>query len=116
MYISTVSRSIIYTDKVKADNPQTAEERVFKMTISNYYVREYLRLYREYRKVFNIFDAFLLYGKIEYTLGELRRDLSLDYQFHCALHDRLFNLSCRTCEKFGRTCEKFGKLKSQNNF
>ena len=116
MYISTVSRSIIYTDKGKADNPQTAEERVFKMTISNYYVREYLRLYREYRKVINIFDAFLLYGKIEYTLGELRRDLSLDYQFHCALHDRLFNLSCRTCEKFGCTCEKFGKLKSQNNF
>jgi len=31
MYISTVSRSIIYTDKGKADNPQTAEERVFKM-------------------------------------------------------------------------------------
>lgn len=79
------------------------------MTISNYYVREYLRLYREYRKVINIFDAFLLYGKIEYTLGELRRDFSLDYQFHCALDDRLFNLSCRTCEKFG-------KLKSQNNF
>lgn len=100
--------AIIYTDKGKADNPQTAE-RVFKMTISNYYVREYLHLYREYRKVINIFDAFLLYGKIEYTLGELRRDFSLDYQFHCALHDRLFNLSCRTCEKFG-------KLKSQNNF
>lgn len=79
------------------------------MTISNYYVREYLHLYREYRKVINIFDAFLLYGKIEYTLGELRRDLSLDYQFHCALHDRLFNLSCRTCEKFG-------DLKSQNDF
>lgn len=79
------------------------------MTISNYYVREYLRLYREYRKVINIFDAFLLYGKIEYTLGELRRDFSLDYQFHCVLHDRLFNLSCRTCEKFG-------KLNSQNDF
>lgn len=30
MYISTVSRSIIYTDKGKADNPQTAE-RVFIM-------------------------------------------------------------------------------------
>lgn len=30
MYIYTVSRSIIYTDKGKADNPQTAE-RVFKM-------------------------------------------------------------------------------------
>lgn len=30
MYISTVSRSIIYTDKWKSDNPQTAE-RVFKM-------------------------------------------------------------------------------------
>ena len=104
----TCIRVIIYTDKGKADNPQTAE-RVFKMTISNYYVREYLRLYREYRKVINIFDAFLLYGKIEYSLGELRRDLSLDYQFHCALHDRLFNLSCRT---YG----KFGKLKSQNNF
>lgn len=29
------------------------------MTISNYYVREYLRLYREYRKAINIFDAFL---------------------------------------------------------
>ena len=86
------------------------------MTISNYYVREYLRLYREYRKVINIFDAFLLYGKIEYTLGELRRDFSLDYQFHCVLHDRLFGLSCRTCEKFGRTCEKFGKLNSQNDF
>ena len=78
------------------------------MTISNYYVREYLHLYREYREVINIFDAFLLYGKIEYTLGELRRDLSLDYQFHCALHDRLFELSCRTCEKFGI-------LNSQNN-
>ena len=35
--------------------------------------------------------------------------ISNDYQFHCALHDRLFNLSCRTCGKFG-------KLKSQNNF
>ena len=32
MYISTVSRSIIYTDKGKADNPQTAE-RLIKMTI-----------------------------------------------------------------------------------
>ena len=79
------------------------------MTISNYYVREYLHLYHEYRKVINIFDAFLLYGKIEYTLAELRRDFSLDYQFHCALHDRLFNLSCRTCGKFG-------KLNSQNDF
>lgn len=49
------------------------------MTISNYYVREYLHLYHEYRKVINISDAFLLYGKIEYTLGELRRDFSLDY-------------------------------------
>jgi len=82
---------------------------LLKMSISNYYVREYLRLYREYRKVINIYDAFLLYGKIEYTLGELRRDSSLDFQFHCALHDRFFNLSCRTCKKFG-------KLKSQNNF
>lgn len=79
------------------------------MTISNYYVREYLRLYREYRNALNLSDLFLLHGKIEYTLGELRRELSLDYQFHCSLHDRLFNLSCRTCEKFG-------KLKSQNNF
>lgn len=79
------------------------------MTISNYYVREYLRLYREYRNALILSDLFLLHGKIEYTLGELRRELSLDYQFHCALHDRLFNLSCRTCEKFG-------KLKSQNNF
>lgn len=32
MYISTVSRSIIYTDKGEADNPQTAE-RLIKMTI-----------------------------------------------------------------------------------
>ena len=46
------------------------------MTISNYYVREYLHLYREYRKVINIFDVFILYGKIEYTLGELRRPFS----------------------------------------
>lgn len=30
MYISTVSRSIIYTDKGKADNPQIAE-RLIKM-------------------------------------------------------------------------------------
>ena len=79
------------------------------MIISNYYVREYLRLYREYRKALNISDVFLLYGKIKYTLGELRRDLSLDYQFHCALYDRLFELSCHTCEKFG-------KLNSQNDF
>ena len=79
------------------------------MTISNYYVREYLHLYREYRKVINIFDVFLLYGKIEYTLGELRRDSSLDFQFRCALHDRLFNLPCRTCGKFG-------ELNSQNDF
>lgn len=79
---------IIYIDKGKADNPQTAE-RVFKMkkfeTLTEY----------------EILNATLLYGKIEYTLGELRRDFSLDYQFHCALHDRLFNLSCRTCGKFG---------------
>ena len=47
------------------------------MTISNYYVCEYLRLYREYRKALNLSDLFLLYGKIEYTLGELRRDFSL---------------------------------------
>ena len=100
--------AIIYTDKGIADNPQTAE-RVFKMTISNYYVCEYLRLYREYRKAINMPDVFLLYGKINYILGELRRDFSLDYQFHCALYDRLFELSCRTCEKFG-------KLKSQNDF
>ena len=53
--------------------------------------------------------VFLLYGKINYILGELLRDFSLDYQFHCALHDRLFNLSCRTCEKFV-------KLKSQYDF
>lgn len=79
------------------------------MTISNYYVREYLHLYHEYRKVIYIFDAFLLYGKIEYTLGELRRDSSLDIQFHCALHDRFFKLSCRTCKKFG-------ELNYQNNF
>lgn len=100
MYISTVSRSIMYTDKGKADNPQTAE-RVFKMTISNYYVREYLHLYREYRKALNLSDLFLLYGKIKYTLGELRRDFSLDIQFHFALDDRFFKLSCLTCEKFG---------------
>lgn len=79
------------------------------MTISNYYVREYLRFYREYRKAFNISDVFLLYGKIQYTLGELRRDFSLDIQTHCAIYDRLFDLSCRTCEKFG-------KLYAQNNF
>ena len=79
------------------------------MTISNYYVREYLRLYREYRKALNISDVFLLYGKIKFTLGELRRDFSLDYQFHCAIYDRLFELSCHTCEKFG-------KLNSQNDF
>lgn len=83
--------AIIYTDKGKADNPQTAE-RVFKMTISNYYVREYLHLYREYRKVINIFDAFLLYGKIEYTLGELRRDFSLDYQCVCCLNYMLLSV------------------------
>lgn len=71
------------------------------MTISNYYVREYLRLYREYRNSLNLSDLFLLHGKIEYTLGELRRDSSLDTQFHFALDDRLFKLSCRTCEKFG---------------
>lgn len=51
------------------------------MTISNYCVREYLHLYHEYRKVINIFDAFLLYGKIEYTLGELRRDFHLTINF-----------------------------------
>lgn len=79
------------------------------MTISNYYVREYLRLYREYRKALNISDVFLLYGKIKFTLGELRRDFSLDYQFHCAIYDRLFELSCHTCEKFG-------KINSQNDF
>lgn len=28
------------------------------MTISNYYVREYLHLYREYRKVLNLSDFF----------------------------------------------------------
>ena len=72
------------------------------MTISNYYVREYLRLYREYRKALNISDVLLLYGKIKFTLGELRRD-------HCAIYDRLFELSCHTCEKFG-------KLNSQNDF
>lgn len=71
------------------------------MTISNYYVREYLRFYREYRNALNLSDLFLLHGKIEYTLGELRRDSSLDTQFHFALDDRLFKLSCRTCEKFG---------------
>ena len=71
------------------------------MTISNYYVRDYLHLYREYRKALNLPDLFLLYGKIKYTLGELRRDSSLDIQFHFALDDRFFKLSCRTCEKFG---------------
>lgn len=71
------------------------------MTISNYYVREYLRLYREYRNALNLCDLFLLYGKIKYTLGELRRDSSLDTQFHFALDDRLFELSCRICQKFG---------------
>ena len=79
------------------------------MTISNFYVREYLRLYREYRKAFNISYVFLLYGKIQFTLGELQRDLSLDIQSHWAIYDRLFNLSCRTCEKFG-------KLSAQNDF
>lgn len=79
------------------------------MTISNYYVREYLHLYREYLRALNISDVFLLYGKIKYTLGELRRDFSLDIQFHWALYDRLFELSCRTCEKFG-------ELNSQNVF
>lgn len=79
------------------------------MTISNYYVREYLHLYREYRIALNLSDLFLLYGKIKYTLGELRRDLSLDIQSHWAIYDRLFNLSCRTCEKFG-------KLYAQNDF
>ena len=29
------------------------------MTISNYYVREYLHLYREYRKALNLSDLFL---------------------------------------------------------
>ena len=72
------------------------------MTISNYYVREYLHLYHEYRKVINISDVFLLYGKIKYTLGELRRDTSLDIEFRFALDDRFFKLSCRTCEKFGK--------------
>ena len=72
------------------------------MTISNYYVREYLHLYREYRKAINISDVFLLYGKIKYTLGELRRDSSLDIEFRFALDDRLFKLSCLTCEKFGK--------------
>ena len=41
------------------------------MTISNYYVREYLHLYREYRNALNLSDLFLLYGKIKYTLGEI---------------------------------------------
>lgn len=72
------------------------------MTISNYYVREYLHLYREYRNSINSCDLFLLYGKIKYTLGELRRDSSLDIQLHFALDDRFFKLSCRTCEKFGK--------------
>ena len=72
------------------------------MTISNYYVREYLHLYREYRKAINTSDVFLLYGKIKYTLGELRRDSSLDIHFRFALDDRFFKLSCRTCEKFGK--------------
>lgn len=71
------------------------------MTISNYYVREYLHLYHEYRKVINISDVFFLYGKIKYTLGELRRDSSLDINFRFALDNRFFTLSCRTCEKFG---------------
>lgn len=71
------------------------------MTISNYYVREYLHLYHEYRKVINISDVFLLYGKIKFTLGELRRDSSLDINFRFALDDRFCTLSCRTCEKFG---------------
>lgn len=71
------------------------------MTISNYYVREYLHLYREYRKAINISDVFLLYGKIKYTLGELLKDSSLDIDFRFALDDRFFTLSCRTCEKFG---------------
>lgn len=30
------------------------------MTISNYYVREYLHLYREYQKALNLSDLFLL--------------------------------------------------------
>lgn len=33
------------------------------MTISNYYVREYLRLYREYRKVIIYLMLFFCMGK-----------------------------------------------------
>lgn len=71
------------------------------MTISNYYAREYLRLYREYRKAVNISDFFLLHGKINFILGEVRKDSSLDYQSESALYDRFFELSCRVCERFG---------------
>lgn len=71
------------------------------MTILNYYVREYLCLYREYRKAVNISDIFLLHGKINFIRGELRKDTSLDYQSQRTLYDRFFELSCLTCWKFG---------------
>ena len=109
--------AIIYTDKGKADNPQTAE-RVFKMTISNYYVREYLHLYREYRKVINIFDAFLLYGKIEYTLDMLKGSINrmcvtddMNELRHC-----LMCSMCMLSELYVVEREKLKERISQNDF
>ena len=51
------------------------------MTISNYYVREYLHLYREYRNALNLSDLFLLYGKIKYILASCVEILLLTFNY-----------------------------------